>query len=686
MHTFKLLPVLFFSSSLLLRAQTTVPPAPPGEKIIALDAFVVSSGQDSKTAFDLAQGTSILTGHDLLLRQQGTLGETLNETPGVSSTYYGPGASRPLIRGLGGDRIRVLNNSVGALDASNISPDHNTALEPLFASRIEVLRGPSTLLYGSSAVGGVVNVIDNTIPSTAPTVPITGTLEARGGGAADERTGVIAVTAGNRNFALQVDGLRQESSDVSIPGVARIDADAPPNQPVGTVPNSDIRSNSLSVGATVFTPTSHLGAAVSSYSTLYGVPTDEPISINLHQRRVDLQGETTTPFGIFTGVRARFGLGDYEHSEVADRTVVNTTFKNHAWEGRLELPNVLSENVSGTFGFQAARSDFSAVGEEVVTPPSITTSQALFALEEWKLGSWNLQAGGRLEQQSITLGAVDPALPAVPGYSATSGEKRKDTGASGSVGAVYYPAKDWSVGLNLAYTERLPTAQERYSNGPHGGTGAYEIGTSDLGHEHSVGMDLSIRHRVGFVTGSVSVFVNRFQGYIFEQEQPLGLIPGANNPDGLTPYQFVAKDAEFRGGEVELTFHLVDGEVRHLHLDLTSDYVRAQQTTDDEPLPRIPPFRFGAALRYEDGRLSFGVGTRSVMRQDRVADAETPTAGYTLLSADVTYVLPAGRVSYEFFARGNNLTNQEARAHTSFLKDFVPLPGRGVTAGVRMHF
>ncbi len=686
MHFYRIVPALFLSSSLLLRAQTTVPPVPPEEKTISLDTFVVTSGQDAKTAFDLAQGTSILTGQDLLLRQQGTLGETLNGTPGVSSTSYGPGASRPLIRGLGGDRIRVLSNSVGALDASNISPDHNTSLEPLFASRIEVLRGPSTLLYGSSAVGGVVNVIDNTIPATAPAGPVTGTIEARAGGAAGERTGVIAMTAGNPDFALQIDGLRQRSSDVFIPGVARIDAGAPPDQPLGTLPNSDIRTNSISVGGTVFTPTSHLGAAVSAYSTLYGVPTDEPISINLHQRRVDLQGETAAAYGIFQGVRARFGLGDYEHSEVADRTVVNTTFKNHAWEGRIELPNILTDTVSGTFGFQAARSDFSAVGEEVVTPQSITTSQALFALEEWKLGAWNLQAGGRLEQQSIKLGVVDPALPVVPGYSATTGEKKPDTGASGSVGAVYYPAKDWSIGLNLAYTERLPTAQERYSNGPHGGTGAYEIGTSDLRNEHSVGLDLSIRHRVGFVTGSVSAFVNRFQGYIFEQEQPPGLTPAVNNPDGLTPYQFVAKDAEFHGGEVELTFHLVDGEVRRLHLDLTSDYVRAEQTTDGVPLPRIPPFRFGAALRYEDGRLSLGAGTRSVARQDRIADTETPTAGYTLLNADLTYMLPAGRVRYEFFARGNNLTNEAARVHTSFLKDFAPVPGRGVTTGVRIHF
>ncbi len=682
----RLFPLFLLSSTAVLRAQAPAAGVPPEETIITLDTFLVSSGPDAKSAFDLAQGTSILTGHDLHLRQQGTLGATLNETSGVNATSYGPGASRPLIRGLGGDRIRVLSNSLGALDASSISPDHTTAVEPLFADRIEVLRGPSTLLYGSSAVGGVVNVITHTIPATAPATPLTGTLETRGFGAADERTGLLAVTAGNQRFAVQVDGLRQHGGDVSLPGVARVDAAAPADQPAGILPNSDLTTSSLAVGATVFTPHGHGGIAVSTYSTLYGVPVGEPISINLHQRRLDCQGETSATFGPFRGVHARFGYGEYEHGEVADRRTVNTTFHNQAWEGRLELPHAFGATVSGTFGGQAARSDFSAVGEEVVTPPSRTTSQALFAVEAWRLGAWSLQAGGRLERQSITLGPVDPTLPALPGYAATPGESRQDTGVSSALGAVFYPARNWSAGLNLAYTERLPTAQERFSHGPHGGTGAYEVGTGRLGAERSVGLDLSLRRRAGFVTGSVSAFVNRFQDYIFEQELPPDAIPAANNPEALTPYQCAAKDARFYGGEAELTLHLLEQGARQLHLDLTADYVQAQQTTDDEPLPRIPPFRGGAALRYEGGRLQLGVGTRFVARQDRYTHAETATAGYTLLNADFAYTLPVGGISYEFFARGTNLTDREARVHSSFLKDFCPLPGRGVTAGVRMNF
>jgi iron complex outermembrane recepter protein len=680
------LSVFVLSTAAFVRGQTSPSSTDTHEKVVSLESIVVSAGHGDKTAFDLAQGTAIVAGEELHHRSAETLGETLSATPGVNSTYYGPGASRPIIRGLGGDRIRVLQSGVGALDASNISPDHNAAIEPLFAERIEVLRGPATLLYGSSAVGGVVNVIDNRIPLQPADRPLFGAVEVRGFGAGDERTAVAAVGAGTKDVVVQIDALRQYSDDLRIPGVARIDDEAPADQPRGTLPNSAIDTNSGSVGATWFGTAGHIGAAVSRYETDYGVPVDEPISISMRQTRLDLNGEVTQPFGIFTGATARFGLGDYTHSEIADHTTVNTTFKNKAWEGRVELPHKLSEIVSGTFGVQAARSDFSAVGEEVVTPPSITQSQALFGLEEWKREKVTLQVGGRLENQSIKLGEVPDDLPQVPGYSASSGQKNETTGASGSVGAVIYPAKDWSAGLSVAYTERLPTAQERFSNGPHGGTGAWELGTADLATEKSLGVDLSLRKRAGFVTGSVGVFINRFRDYIFEQELPADTIAEEINEEGLTIYQFVAKDAEFYGLEAEATLHLVEGPGYHLHLDLMSDFVRAEQTTDHEPLPRIPALRYGAGLHFENERWNLGLEARHTDRQDRFSATETSTPGYTLLNANVSYSISLKRVTYEVFVRGTNLTDEEARVHASFLKDFAPLPGRGVLTGVRLTF
>jgi iron complex outermembrane receptor protein len=680
----------FFCAAGIACAQPLPPasnPSPAG--VERLDKVVVSAGPDPKAASDLAQGTSVLVGDELRRAVQATLGDTLAATPGVSSTYYGPGASRPVIRGLGGDRIRVLDDGVGALDASNVSPDHNTALEPLFASRIEVLRGPSTLLYGSSAVGGAVNVIDSTIPDAPSPRGLSGTIELRGGGAAEERSALLSAGGGGASAAFHLNALKQKSGDVRIPGFARIDPAAPPGQRQGVLPGSTAETWSVAAGGSGFWPTGHAGGAISCYETDYGVPTgdDPPTSIRMRQTRFDFAGEVTQAFGPFRSARARASYGDYTHSELSGGTAVNTTFANRAWETRLELPHVAVGALGGTVGVQASRSDFSATGEEVATPPSRTTTAAVFALEEAPVGGrTTLQFGMRAERRGIVLGEVDSDLPAVAGYAARTGERRAAVAASNSLGLVFYPAKEWSVAGSLAYTERLPTAQELFSNGPHGGTGAYEIGTSGLGRERSLGVEASVRRRAGFVIGSLSVFANRFSDYVFEQELPADTIPASHNDGDLTPFQFVARDALFRGGELELQFHLLDGPSRHLHLDVASDFVRATNTTDDAPLPRIPPMRHSVQLSYNDGQWSASLEVRHARRAKQLAPRETPTAGYTVLNTSVSRLFAVGRTSCEIFVRGRNLTDAEAREHSSFLKDFAPLPGRGVLGGVRVSF
>ncbi|HWA28274.1 MAG TPA: TonB-dependent receptor, partial [Lacunisphaera sp.] len=528
----------------------------------------------------------------------------------------------------------------------------------------------------------------------APDRPLSGRVEARYDSAADELTGIFALTAGNKSFALQANGLRTETDDVAIPGYA--DPANPVNR--GTLGNSAISTKSGSLGGTWFWANGNAGVAVSEYDTVYGVPVDEPIAIDMKQRRLDFRSEITEPFEGFKSAKIRFGLADYTHAEVDETTgVPNTTFKNKAYEGRIELAQQDADDLTGSMGLQVARSDFSAVGEEVVTPQTLTTSQALFVLESYKLNpELTLQFGARYERQSIRLGDVDPLLPAYPDYAATTGEKRTDHGFSLSTGLVWYPAKDYSVGLSVAWSQRLPVAQELFSNGPHGGTGAYEIGTTGLGREKSLGVDFTVRRRAGFVTGTVGAFVNRFSNFIFEQRDPDlyfdeesgGFLPYPvpDDDEFLPIYHFVARDAVFYGGEADLTFHLMEGETGHVHLDLMSDYVHAQQTTDDQPLPRIPPLRVGAGLRYEQGPWTAGLNVRHAFRQDRITAEETETAGYTLVGADLGYRLSAGKAQWEFFARGTNLADEEARVSTSFLKDVAPLPGRSLTAGVRVSF
>ena len=432
----------------------------------------------------------------------------------------------------------------------------------------------------------------------------------------------------------------------------------------------------------------YIGLAASEYDTTYGVPTGDvpPTSIDMQQRRLDLRGALDAPFGPFKALRVRAGYGNYTHSELSGGETVNTTFKNKAWEGRVELVQERAGNLYGTVGFQASHADFTAVGEEVVTPTTHTNSAALFALEEYKLQQITFQLGGRYEWQRIKLGEIDPALPEFDGFLAKSGENRIDHGVSVSGGAVYYPAKNYSFGLSIAASQRLPVSQELYSNGPHGGSAAYEVGRSDLGKEKSLGIDLTLRRRGDFVTGSVGLFVNKFKNYIFEQELPEALKPVDNNPDELTAFQFVAKDAQFCGGEAELEFHLIDHDAERLHLVFDGDYVHAEQTTDHQPLPRIPPLRAGTELRYERGAWTVGLNVRHVFRQGRYTEFETSTAGYTLIGADMGYVLFVSRVKYDVFVRASNLTDSEARVHTSFLKSYAPLPGRNVTLGLRAEF
>ncbi|MFT3867724.1 MAG: TonB-dependent receptor [Nibricoccus sp.] len=658
------------------------------EYVEKLDTVIVTGTVDRKTTFDLAQGASLLSGRALKLQVQPSLGETLANTPGVNSTYYGPGSSRPIIRGLGGDRVRMLQDSVGSLDLSNISPDHNVSIEPLLVDRIEVLRGPATLLYGSSAVGGVVNVIDNRIPTEVRTKTIGGRAEARLDTAAKERTGIVALSGGSSTFGFQIDGQRTVTDEVRIPGFAQKGPDAPENQPEGRLPSSAVSTKTASVGGTAFVKTGFLGLAASEYDTTYGVPTgdDPPTSIDMRQQRLDLRGVLTRGFGPFKELRVRGGYGNYTHRELSGGETVNTTFRNKATEGRIELVQETKDRLAGTIGLQASRADFSASGEEVVTPATLTNAAALFALEEYKLERVTFQVGSRYEWQKIKLGEVHEDLPEFTGYNAQSGEQRTVRGFSLSTGAVFYPLKDYSVGLSVASSQRLPVAQELYSNGPHGGTAAYEVGNSTLGKEKSLGFDLTLRRRASRVTGSVGLFMNKFTHYIFEQELPEDLKPATNNPDDLTPYQFVSTNALFYGGEAELEFHLIDENERSLHLELSSDYVHAEQTATNQPLPRIPPMRTGAELRFEQHGWAFGASCKYVFRQNRCSKYETATAGYCLLGLDAGYEFELDGFKYDIFLRGSNLTNREARVHTSFLKDYAPLPARNLTLGIRASF
>lgn len=651
------------------------------------ESVVVTATPLASALSDIVQPVGVLTGTDLMIRQQSTLGETLAQEPGVSSTYFGPGASRPVIRGLGGDRIRVLQNGIGSADASSTSPDHAVSFDPLSAEQIEVVRGPATLLYGSNAIGGVVNVLDTRVPDVAPDRPLHGKAEVSGASAAEERAGAVSLTGGRGILAWHVDALKRTTEDVAIPGFAESAAlraeeseeGEEHEQAEGTLENSAVDNTSGGAGVSLVGSRGFVGIALSGLDSLYGVPghglhheeegeeqeEEGQVRIDLRQRRADLRGELRDPLAGLRNIRVRVGRAAYEHTELEGEEI-GTVFTNDSWEGRLEANHQPLGPFTGTLGMQGGRRDFAAIGAEAFVPPSVTDTWAAFVFEQARRGSWQFELGGRVERQSVDAETADAA-------------RRTFTALSGSGGVAWRPSEAWSAGLTIARSEKLPNAEELFSNGPHLATRAFEIGNPDLGKERSLGVDVALRRRTGRVTGELDLFMNRFDGFIFES------LTGEVQ-DGLQVVRFEQRDAEFRGAEAEIGIELLHTDPRHLDLHLTADYVRAELRDTGAPLPRITPFRYGAALHYEDGGWNARAEIRGVRPQERVADFETPTDGHVFLNASIGRRLFVGRSVVELMLRGTNLTDVEARNHVSFLKDLAPLPGRDVRLAVRVAF
>ena len=658
---------------------------------------------------DVAQSTTVLGGQSLQLKQQATLGETLSAETGISATSFGPGASRPIIRGLGGDRIRLLENGIGTIDASVASPDHAVSVEPFLVERIEVLRGPASLLYGSSAVGGVVNVITHRIETDVPTERLRGGGEVRGASASNEfsRGGVIdlaLLAAPERAVVLHLDGSRRTTRDLRIPGFAesaRLRAaetaealehgEDPPDFAHGRLPNSALETRSGAVGVSFVSPAFHFGASHSAYDTDYGVPGhvhDSPaaaageaagVRIDLRQRRTDAQAEWHSQAGFLNGARVKFGHARYRHDEVEPDGTIGTRFSNDGYEARVELLHGEDRPVTGAVGLQSAQNDFEAAGDEAFLPPSVTRSQALFVFEEIPVGPITWQAGARFERTTI----------AAAGHRARRFEE-----LSGSLGIVWKLVDDYTLTASVAHTGRAPNAQELFADGPHAGTQAFEIGDANLEPEHSLGLEVSLRRRTGFVTGAVTVYMNRFARYIFEEAGGLLAVeradgfefisPAPANEEGLPVYRYAQRDARFWGAEWETTWHLHDEKSWQLDLRIAADITRARE--DKRDLPRMPAGRATAGLLWANAAWGAGFDVQRVFAQNRTAPNEMPSDGYTLVGAHFTRTLEAGSVHSELFLQGTNLANEEVRPHPSFVRDLAPLAGRGFSAGIRISF
>ncbi len=697
-------------------AQTASAPSPAKSAQTADEEIVITApfrqGED-----DLLQGTSVVTGEALQRDLRPTIGETLARQPGVSATSFGPSASRPILRGFQGERIRVLTDGIGAIDVSNTSVDHAVVIDPLLAERVEVLRGPSALLFGSSAIGGVVNVIDTRIPRSVPEKGYRVNAIGTYGSAANERSigGAADVALGGK-FVLHADGSYTKTDDLKIPGYvlsgpARAQALATAAQPQpapdpdaeepidfaanaalrGRLPNSASETWTAGVGASIITDTGSLGVSYSHYDSLYGIPVryatelgqeQEAPRLDIAQDRFDLRGEVETGGGFLERIRARAGYASYRHFELEDTGEIATRFYNKGLEGRLELVQAEHDGWRGVSGVQYFNRRFDVQGEEAFLPKNRTGQFGVFTLQQIDLGQFRAEGGLRYERTQLTADTLVDDLRFFSG-------KRSFDAVSGSVGASLGVAPGVRIGLNLSRTERAPSGEELFANGAHAGTQAYELGNPDFKLEKSWGIEATVHANGDGFHFDASAYYNWFSNYIFESQVAQSVCQAAADPSGreveFPCFQFQQADARYYGFEADASVRLARIGGYAVNLDLLGDYVHAN-VVDRGPVPRIPPLRLLGGLELQSDRLTARAEVEHVFEQDRIAAFETPTSDYTLVNASIAF-RPWGKDSKtSILLSANNIFDVEARRHTSFLKDFAPLAGRDFRASLRIGF
>lgn len=635
------------------------------------EEVVVTSTALRENPLEVAQPTSVMAGDDLRRQIAASIGETISSQLGVSSTYFGPSASRPVIRGLSGDRVQVLQDGLSSLDVSSLSQDHAVTLESVVSQQIEIIKGPAALLYGSGASGGLVNVVSTRVPTQVPAKLFTGAVEVRGDTASDERTGAVSLDGGAGKLAFHADYFNRDTDDVEIPGFTQsdalrrqlIEAGEQPDNVRDHIPNTAGAASGGALGGSYIGDKGLGGLSLSHYETNYGIPGEASAFIDMKQDRIDGKAELDLDGPIKT-LHFAGAYNDYTHTEFEAPGVPGTVFNQDAYELRLTADHQLGSGWRGTTGLQYVDVDFEALGDEAFVPSSKTQTLSLFAFEERHFDDWTIELGARGERQKIDIQA------ALPDYN--------ETAVSLSAGTVWDFADDHALALNVTRTQRNPQAAELYANGPHIAAQRFEVGDPDLDQETSMTADLSLRHTGDGINWTLNAYYNDYTDYIYAS--PTGEIE-----DDLPVYAYLQDGAKFHGFEAELNVPLIDSGERRLGLRLASDYVRGR-LDNGEDLPQIPPLRFGAGLHYDQGEWHVGADAFYYNKQDKLAANELPTDGFTLATVDASYRLPVGSTSVFLFLKGSNLLDEEARQHASPLKDIAPLPGRSWHIGARAEF
>lgn len=633
----------------------------------------------SATPFSASEDAQILTpakilaGNELRDKLGTSLGDTLSRELGVSASAFGAGASRPIIRGMEGPRVKILQNGMSVSDVSSLSNDHAAAADFGTARQIEILRGPAALLYGSGAIGGLVNVVNERIP-TLLLPKATGEAELRASSADRGKALSLAVDGSAGKLGLHLDAQTRESGDYKIPGLA---APADPASASGRLPNSFTRQHSLGLGISHIDDWGHIGASVGLLEDHYGIPTDERAFIDLRKNRYDVDGLFRNPLPGLASLKVKLGYTDYQHTEKEQDGTPATDFFNRALETRWEAAHLPLAGWRGSFGLQTEHSNYAALsaatGTPDATPKTRSASAAAFLVEERDFGPLRASAGMRLE-------SVKREPQAASGMT-----RRSFDLASWSLGGLWQFMPGYGAGATWSLAQRAPSTEELYSNGPHESTASFDIGNPALDKETSRNLEISLQKTAGLVRWKANLFQNQVDNFVYGRTPGIMVDDsGAPDPAGEFAQRFWSQgDATIRGAEAEVSYNLRgEGWSVRGFADTSRGRLKGSGS-----LPLQPATRFGVDVGYRQGDWRSGLSLLRAQAQDRLASFETTaTSGYTQVDANLSWTQRHGGSRVTWFALARNLLDQDIRVSTSVLKDRAPLAGRNLVLGMRVNF
>lgn len=676
----------------------------------------------------LSQSVNILRGEELTDVLASNLGDTLATQPGIRSASFGAASGRPIIHGLGGTRVKTTQDNIDSLDVSVTSTDHAVTVEPFIANQITVLKGASTLLYGSGAIGGVVDVETGRIPTQLNEENFSGRGQVQLSDNNNGETGALRLDGNlTDNLAWHIDGFSKQADDYDIPGFAESanymaaehDEDHDDDEhheeendahegeeEFGILEGSRFDIQGVAGGLSWVDGENHLGISISGLDGSYGLvgghahedehaeehnddhddheehdeedhhdehseehsEEDAPGRIDLKQTRVDISGKFTSTHDLINAYNFRIGVNNYQHAEVEGNGEIGSFFENDAWEARLFANHNEISGFKGVIGLQLSDRDFSAIGEEAFVPPSNSETLALFWVGEREYEHFSLELGARIESLDTKTTINDENV------------NRSFTTFSSSIGAVMPISERSTLTALIDYAERAPSIEELFSNGPHLATQTFEIGNIGLEKENSTNLTLAYGFETDALDAHITLYHYQFDNYIFQES--FGL-----EEDGLPVLNYQQNDADFTGMDVELGIHLFEINKADIDLRFSYDLVEADLNTQAlQNLPRIPANRFSADLLWHTPLWRAKLSFSDVSDQNDSAPFELSTEGYQDISAKIERQFDMGTTRITAFINGKNLTDEEQRNHTSFVKDVAPAPGRTVEAGIRFAF